>query len=93
MNKAENNGKHIRRVIETTTCGRHRAGEGQACFVLPSVNHEVYHAGICGKRILKAGYNGKISPQSMRTKAPMKNDDRPPFKRKPNVRSNNLSRN
>lgn len=84
-----NHGQHMHRAIGSTTCGKHKADIGMPCWVLPnSKDVDKFHYGICGKRILKAGFIGKVSPQSMRAKAPAKQTDgeRKPFKKKFNNR-------
>jgi len=67
-----NNGKHISRVMDEHSCGRHRAPIGVPCYhITPGSSDSFgYLAGVCGFRIKKAGYNGKISATSMRLKTP-----------------------
>ena len=76
MNIIENTGKHLRDLIERVGCGRHQVPKGVPCYHLPkNVRGDGgYYPGACGVRIKKGGFVGKISPQSMRTKAPMKKD-------------------
>lgn len=76
----ENTGKHLHSLIERTTCGAHNAPEGIPCWRLDNDLTRVSYPAACGKRIKKAGFNGKISPQSMRAKAPAKRIDVPPKK-------------
>jgi hypothetical protein len=91
MNLVENNGKHLHGAINSVACGAHSAPAGIPCYTLDNtsgLSEHPFHYGICGKRIRKAGFVGKISPQSMRAKAPAKKTDgeRKPFKKKPNSR-------
>lgn len=92
---ADNRGQHLHRAVDATTCKKHKADVGMPCWVLPSNNvfTNNLHYAICGSRIRSAGYVGKISEDSMRTKAPMKIKDgeRKPFKKKPNTRPLNFS--
>ena len=80
-----NDGQHIHGVIGSTTCGKHKADVGMPCWVLPnSKNVDIFHYGICGKRIAKAGFNGKITPASLRGRGETKkssNGARKPFKK------------
>lgn len=96
LNTIDNQGQHLHRTIGNTTCGDHKADIGAPCWVLPSNRSfgSFYYA-ICGKRIKKAGFIGKISPESIRTKAPVKSKDgeRKPFKKKPNTRPLNFNGN
>jgi hypothetical protein len=90
MNLIENAGKHLHGAISTTSCGKHSVEEGVPCYTLPNnsgLSTNPFHYGICGVRIRKAGFVGKISPESMRRKAPYKKDgERKPFTKKPNSR-------
>lgn len=97
MNPIENTGQHLHRAIAEVSCGKHRVDRGIPCYTLPNnsgITEHPFHFGICGKRIRKAGFIGKISPQSMRVKAPVKkfqDGERKPFKKKPNTRHQTLS--
>lgn len=62
----ENDGKHINNIIQNHTCGRHAKDAGVPCYTL--FNSFGKLNGVCGKRIFKAGYNGKISLTSMQLK-------------------------
>lgn len=83
MNPLENTGKHLHGVISRTSCGKHKVSEGIPCYTMPNnsaLSSNPFHYGICGVRIRKAGFVGKISAESMRRKAPYKKDgERKPF--------------
>lgn len=68
----ENTGTHIKEVVERTRCFKHNAEMGDPCFiVIPSAERiERFLSGVCGSRISKAGFNGKISPISMQLLSP-----------------------
>jgi hypothetical protein len=77
LEQIENHGQHLHRAIEKTSCDRHNAPTGVPCWHMPkqAEGTEGYYASICGKRIRKAGFIGKISASSMRVRAPQKDDD------------------
>lgn len=86
----ENKGVHLHSLIERIGCDLHGVPEGIPCYYLPNnLNKQAHYVGACGSRVKKAGYNGKISPQSMRAKAPAKRKDGPskPFIKKPSIQS------
>lgn len=61
-----NSGKHIDDIIGRTDCSIHYAGIGSPCFEVRYGNGKgEYGPGICGPRIKKAGFNGKIHPSSL----------------------------
>lgn len=70
----QNEGKHIENIINSTVCGRHQAERGVACWsvatriVEPDFS-ERFGLAVCGKRIHKAGFNGRIDPRSLRSKS------------------------
>ncbi len=68
----ENNGVHIVSAIERTTCAKHDVPQGVPCWSIPkNIKDDLgYYAAICGDRIERAGYVGKIAPASMRSKSP-----------------------
>lgn len=67
-NSLNNEGVHIRDAVASTKCAKHGAEEGVPCWILPKAKgYGEWHFGICGLRIRKAGFNGKISPQSIRS--------------------------
>lgn len=72
-------GVFIPTIMEGTTCDRHQAGVGTACWgVYISITNRVAPA-VCGRRIRKAGYAGKISAESLRVKPkPKISKDRKP---------------
>jgi hypothetical protein len=65
-----NNGKHIDDIVGRTECGHHNAPKGTPCFYLyydkASLNRG---SAVCGERIRKAGFVGKISPNSLSHRA------------------------
>lgn len=77
LEQIENHGKHMQRAIDTTSCVPHGASEGDPCWTMPKnyEGAEGYYGSICGKRIRKAGFIGRISAASMRLKPPSKDDD------------------
>lgn len=87
----ENTGMHLHALIQRTGCGIHNVPEGVPCYHLPNnLNKEAYYVGACGSRVKRAGYNGKVSPQSMRAKAPAKRKNDGPIKplmKKPNAQT------
>lgn len=86
----ENKGVHLHSLIERVECEIHHVPMGVPCFHLPNnMNKEAYYVGACGSRVKKAGFNGKISPQSVRAKAPAKRKDgmSKPFIKKPSIQS------
>ena len=68
-----NNGRHIYKILSTTVCRRHDAGEGTPCFTVNPGSKTAPISpliGVCGLRIKKAGYNGSISTTSFQTRRP-----------------------
>lgn len=65
-----NNGKHLEHVVNTTVCGQHKAGKHVACWSInsgsPTGPDQLL--AVCGRRIRKAGYNGKISSTALQLK-------------------------
>lgn len=76
----DNDGRHIMRVITSTECRKHGATPGHACYMIPNDLWEWYR-GVCGARIKKAGFNGKITEKSLSLS-----------RRQPEGRSRNRSR-
>lgn len=68
----DNTGFHIDEVVANTMCGHHKKGHGEPCYTLvPNTASLTYILrGVCGKRIKKAGFVGKISASSLRLSAP-----------------------
>lgn len=61
-----NNGKHIDDIIDRTSCDTHNATTGTACFYIRFDGGKGDNGpAICGTRIRKAGFNGKIHPNSL----------------------------
>lgn len=87
----ENDGNHIQHAMDTTSCTRHKATTGIPCWHVRkgAKGLEGYYAAICGSRIRKAGFVGKISPESIRSKSPkadIKDGSRRPFNKKTDAR-------
>lgn len=97
MDLIENTGRHIHNAIRSVKCAFHGAPQGEPCYILDNnsgLSENPFHFGICGSRITAAGFVGKISPESMRKRPPMRKStdgDRKPFKktaaRRPTVAS------
>lgn len=66
----ENNGIHIPAIVNSVDCAIHGVREGEACYLVPVEGPKPYLSGVCGKRIRKAGYNGKISPMALQMNRP-----------------------
>lgn len=64
----QNEGRHIETIIAKTACGRHDAQIGVACFGISPESPLAPETllGICNRRAIKAGANGKISDSSYR---------------------------
>jgi hypothetical protein len=62
-----NSGKHIDRIVNATLCMVHKVPIGIPCYHIQpgTTGHFGRLAGVCGKRIRKAGYNGRITDQSL----------------------------
>jgi hypothetical protein len=54
-------------IINKDGCPEHAAGKGIACWHIITAKGMVNFA-VCGKRIRRAGYNGRIHPSSLRKK-------------------------
>lgn len=75
-----NDGKHLHDIIGRTVCSKHGAEHGDPCFTIhydapidgPD-GREVTGPAICGKRVIAAGFNGKINPASLSLKAKGRN--------------------
>lgn len=67
-----NDGKHIQNIMLSTTCRKHAADENTPCYIVnPGANaSSTGLLGVCGARIKRAGYNGKISETSFQTRRP-----------------------
>jgi hypothetical protein len=67
-----NDGRHIHDIISRTICPKHGAKKGDPCFKVyydspidgPN-ERETCGPAICGARVLSAGFNGRISPNSL----------------------------
>ena len=70
------NTRKIDRAVETTKCSKHKAVEGIACWTIIGSEDGRFHQAICGQRIRRAGFVGKIKPESMRTAAPQKRNSK-----------------
>lgn len=61
-----NSGRHILDIIFRTICMKHNAPKGVPCFKIHYHNGKgKYGPAICGTRVIKAGFNGKIHPNSL----------------------------
>lgn len=61
--------RHLPNVLETTTCNKHGAEKGHACWEIGrGENGFLNFAAACNSRARKAGMVGKISPQSLNLK-------------------------
>lgn len=81
----ENDGKHLSRILQITTCRKHKAQEGDPCFVIdPGTSpHKDSLFAACGARVKRAGYNGKISATSFQVKRSNNSSEgRKPFHKK-----------
>lgn len=90
---AENDGIHLRDLIDRTRCNKHNAPTGIPCFHIPNnVTESGYYPGACGGRIKAAGFNGKVTPYIPRERPAFKqrDGDRKPFNKNASkfVRSN-----
>lgn len=73
FHSTDNDGVHLHSLIERTGCGIHSVPAGVPCHtLLNNVNPQTDYVAACGSRIKKAGFNGRVSAQSMRTEAPRK---------------------
>jgi hypothetical protein len=66
-----NTGEHIDDIVDQTSCDKHNATQGVPCFQVKygsGFAKGEFGPGVCGSRIKKAGYNGKIDPSSLRQK-------------------------
>lgn len=70
MHIPPNDGRHINGIIGNTTCKKHKAEAGVACWDVYVTASQRFAPAVCGSRIKRAGYNGKISPSSLSQKAP-----------------------
>lgn len=55
-------------VIYATPCRRHAVAVGSACFNMPKSDGSGFFSGVCNRRSIAAGFNGAISPNSLRMK-------------------------
>lgn len=63
-----NDGLHIAKILNSTTCKKHQAKEGQACWYIRIVLTKDLAPAVCGARIRRAGYTGQPSPSSLSQK-------------------------
>jgi hypothetical protein len=61
-----NDGKHLERVYQDTFCNKHSANKGMPCWAIEGGKPGNFVLGVCGKRVKAAGYNGKISADSVK---------------------------
>lgn len=73
-----NNGKHIETIVAETVCARHRRDKGEGCWPIENRTDTCRQGmAVCGSRIKKYGYDGKISEQSMQTRREKQNRSKP----------------
>jgi len=65
-----NSGKHIDEIVNQTACDKHNAKEGTPCWYIKydrkqRLNHSERGQAVCGDRIKKAGFIGRINPISL----------------------------
>jgi len=74
----DNPGVHIEVVLDKTNCQKHKVPKGVPCWTIPKgVGAFGRYAAVCGPRIRSAGFVGKVTPQSIRSKSPSKKPSRP----------------
>lgn len=61
-----NDGVHIVYIMGVNPCARHGADLGTPCWYLHISATKSLSPAVCGSRIKAAGYNGKISEESLR---------------------------
>lgn len=61
----ENSGSHIATILSSTDCRNHDSEPGSPCWDIWLVSNNRYAPAVCGNRIRRAGFNGKIDPKSM----------------------------
>ncbi len=70
---------HFDHVLANTTCAQHQARFGEPCFQIRSLSNEPDMLGaLCNRRLRRAGYVGRISPASIRSKFKSRSDKRSP---------------
>ena len=55
-------------VIDRSACKKHKASVDTPCWVVETAKGD-WLRGVCNKRAIKAGYNGKISRSSLRVRS------------------------
>lgn len=65
LKKHYNTGFHIDDIVAQTTCKKHGAEQGSPCWDLWVASSERYVPLVCGERVARAGFNGKITPSSL----------------------------
>lgn len=67
-----NDGRHIEVIIESTTCKKHGADRGEACYTIRPSSSRLGDIllSVCGPRIKRAGYTGEISPVALTLSTP-----------------------
>lgn len=61
-----NNRLHINEISSTTSCEKHDAKFGYPCYRILNKVTGKEHWGICNKRAIRAGRNGKVRAESLR---------------------------
>lgn len=62
MNKIDN---FVAKIADETSCVKHSAPEGTACFYIRSDQSEAFYTGVCNNRAKRAGYKHPIDPRSL----------------------------
>lgn len=60
-----NSGKHIIYIINRIPCLKHGAPKGVPCFTICYDKKNEHGPAICGSRVIRAGFNGQINPNSL----------------------------
>lgn len=60
--------------VMNVSCFKHNAIQGVPCFHIPKQSGFGYHAGICNKRAIIAGFNAPIDPRSLTQRSFRRND-------------------
>lgn len=55
----------IPKVVLTSTCSKHNAIHGEACYVIHSSSRNRAYPAICDSRARASGMNGVISPEAL----------------------------
>ena len=74
----ENAGVHLHDAINTTVCAKHNVDIVVPCWSVSNGSGDTIrnYASICGSRIRRAGFSGKVTAQSLSTKSPRRFDNK-----------------